>query len=170
LSDWCSHISSSYSVCSFFFCFRGGQPLHKVQFNFCNMLDIPVACFTNSSPKAFLSNLLAVLSLPSCTCSLKSQFLVPLVPSRHISCPLPSIRPFHVPLANLFLVWFFRRPCLTDGPSWLRPLCCATFAQRVIFLLAAANSFCGPKLLWVWILLKTLLLRRAIAAQWDTFL
>jgi hypothetical protein len=86
-----------------FFRFGGDQPLYKVQFlMFCNPLDIPVACFTNSSPKAFLSNLLVVLSLPSYSCCLKSQFLVPVVPSWNISYLLPSVHPFRVPLANLF--------------------------------------------------------------------
>jgi hypothetical protein len=48
-SGWCSHISGSYSMRDLFFHFGGGWSLHNVQFMFyCNLLDPPAACFTNS--------------------------------------------------------------------------------------------------------------------------
>jgi hypothetical protein len=44
-----------------FFRFGGGLRLHKFHFLiFHNPLDIPFACFTNSSPKVFLSNSLVL--------------------------------------------------------------------------------------------------------------
>jgi hypothetical protein len=50
------------------------------------------------------------------------------------------------------------------------PLCRATSAWQVIFLLSAANSFCGPQFPCVRDFLKTFLLRHATLARRNTFL
>jgi hypothetical protein len=47
-SGRCSYISGSYSVCSLFFHFEGGRPLHNVQsVVFLNPLESPTARFTS---------------------------------------------------------------------------------------------------------------------------
>jgi hypothetical protein len=68
----------------------------------------------------------------------------PVLPSGSTRRLFPKVHPFRVPLVNLLLVCFFRRPCPTDGPSTLRSLRRVTFAQRVVLIQAAANSFRRP--------------------------
>jgi hypothetical protein len=64
-SDRCSHVSGSYSVCSFFFRFGGSRPLHTFQIPICsNLLGIPTTCFMKSSPKIFL-NITIYIPIPS---------------------------------------------------------------------------------------------------------
>jgi hypothetical protein len=94
----------------------------------------------------------------------------PVLPSRSTRRFFPIVHPFRVPLANLFLVWSFRRPCSTDGPSWLHPLHRATFAQWVILTPVAVNSFCRPHFYRVQIFLMMIFFRHATFALRDTFL
>jgi hypothetical protein len=69
----------------FFFCFGGGRPLHTSQFLICrNPLDILAARFTNSSPKAFLSNQSDLSSILICRCRLVFGFFIRLLP--HSCC------------------------------------------------------------------------------------
>jgi hypothetical protein len=158
------------------FCCRGGRPLHKVQFLiFCSPLDILVARFTNSSPKAFLLNSSDVLSILRGRCRLVPGFFLHLLPRS--SCPGPWS---HIPLLHsgpfqrLFPnVRPFQVSCTTLSWSyllWSCPLRHVTFVLWVILLPAAANSFHDPQFLWVQIFLKTFLLCHATAAQQDAFL
>jgi hypothetical protein len=103
-----------------FFLFGGGRSLHNVHFLiFLKPFDIPFARFTNSGPKAFLSNSLILLSLlrRSChlvrgsfilvslrSCCLRPRFLMPFLYSKPFHSPFPSFRRFGVSCSVLFLL------------------------------------------------------------------
>jgi hypothetical protein len=121
-----------HSAQSLIFCSRGVRPLHNVQFLiFCNLLDIPVARFTNSSPKAFRSNPSDV----QCSCRLLPESFIAILHSGPFHSLFSFVCVFLVPLVTLSPVWFFMAVCT---------LCCATPAQRVIFLPAAMYFFQNP--------------------------
>jgi hypothetical protein len=153
-----SHLSDSYSVHDLFFRFVGGLPLHKVHFLiFRNPLDIPFARFTNSSPKALLSNSLFVLSLLRRSYHLVRGSFIPVYLEtavwshgtlRHFCIPGPSkvySHPFFLSgfavQCRLFLVSITRVPCLVpillSGLSlfWRWPTPCAVhnFPRSEIF-------------------------------------
>jgi hypothetical protein len=49
-SGQCSYISGSYSVCSLFFRFGRGRPLHNVlTFTFRSLMEVPTICFATSN-------------------------------------------------------------------------------------------------------------------------
>jgi hypothetical protein len=114
---------------------RGGRPLHKVKFLiFRNPQDIPVARFTNSSPKAFLSNSYDVLSIlrRSCrlvpgffirllprSCCLRPRSLMPLLHSGPFQRLFPNVRPFRVFCTTLSWSYLLRSCSLRPATSVL---------------------------------------------------
>jgi hypothetical protein len=87
-SSQCSYISGFYPVCSLFFRFGGGQPLHNVlTFIFHSLIKVPTVFFTTSSSTVCLKVLLSVVLLPRCNRPFRPQFLMPLLYSgcaRHL--------------------------------------------------------------------------------------
>jgi hypothetical protein len=80
-----------------------------------------------------------------CSCCLRPQSLMPLLHSRPFQWLFPNVCPFQV--SCTILSWLYHlRSC---------PLRHATFAQWVISLRVAANSFQSPQFPWVRIFLKT---------------
>jgi hypothetical protein len=112
----CSYIPGSYSVCSLFFPSGGGRPLHNVlTFIFRILTEDPTVRFTIFSPMFFLKFMPDVLSLPGCSCCLKSQFLVPLLRlclARHL---FSNLHAFGV-VYNIILAW----PLMTASLAWCR--------------------------------------------------
>lgn len=97
----------------------------------------PVARFTDSSPKAFLSDSSDVLAIITRSCRLVPGFLMPLLCSGHFQHLFPNIRHY----------WLLATSSFFFCPLRLCPLRRATSAQQIIFLPAAANSFHVPQLL-----------------------
>jgi hypothetical protein len=171
----CLNITSSLSTRRSFFRFARGRPLRKVQFLiFRNPLDLPVACFRNTSPRAFLANFSDILSIlrRSCrlvpgffirslprSCSLRPRSLMPLLHFEHFQYLILDVRPFGVFGAISSLTF------LSSSCSLRR----ATYAQRDIFL-QAAHSFRGPQFPWVPIFPKRFLFHHATLARRDAFL
>jgi hypothetical protein len=143
-SGRCSHIAGSFyakATNRFFFCFRGGRPLHNVHsLIFRNLLDLLAPCFTNSSPKAFLSNPSDFLPILRHSCRLVPGSFIHILHSRPFQHFFSYVHPFRVPLATLSLVWFFLTTCTLRH---------AAPTRRVIFLPAAANFFRDPQFLRV---------------------
>jgi hypothetical protein len=147
-SGQCSSVSGSYSVCSLFFHFGGGQPLHNVQsLIFCSLMEVLTVFFANSNlwvcPLASYnvsllprhgSHLLlhplmllpVILSFLRCSCHLALRFLMPLLHSG-----------------------LFHRLFSDISPLWPCPLHCAGMSQQVIRLLVAANFCWDPPSPWV---------------------
>jgi hypothetical protein len=93
------HLELLFRVLPLFPFQRGQTPPQGVLLIFCNPLDIPVARFTNSSPKAFLSNSSEVLTILGRSCCLVPGFFIRLLP--HSCCLRPR----------------FLMPVLHSGPS-----------------------------------------------------
>jgi hypothetical protein len=175
-SGRCPHLSgSSYANAASRFFFRFGGDRHSILLIFCNPLDIPAARFTNSSPKASMSNPSDILSILRCNCRLISGFFISLLPR---SCcfrprslmPLLHSGPFQRLSSYVHPFWvssatmswsFLLRSC---------PLRRATFALQVILIPAAVTLCREPEYPQVRIFLKTFLLRRATPSRRDTFL
>jgi hypothetical protein len=151
----CPHISGSYSVHDFFFCFGRGRPLHNVQsWIFCNPIVDLATRSTNSSPVVFPNVWITFLVLSSHS-SFGTRSLIPLLHCCGARCLLPSVRSFVVPRTALFLVRVF---------PMTFPLRCATFGQRAVLILAAFNSFSGPQCFWVQLFLMMFLFHHATFA------
>jgi hypothetical protein len=88
------------SVCSLFFCFKGGQPLHNAQSCiFHSLMKVLTNCFIPSRSAVFLNTLPDILSFLRCSCSFKSWSL-------HSLCVrylLLNVHPLGAPLATLSL-------------------------------------------------------------------
>jgi hypothetical protein len=163
---WQHYIYGSFSVSHLFFHFGGGRPLHTVQsLIFRSLMDILTICFATSSSIVFLKILPNVVLLPRCgfclllcplmllsvvlsflrcSCCLEPRFPIPVMPSGFAWHLFLNVYLFKVPLATLSLVCFYRCLCSTFSPVWLRPLCYATPAWRLIPLRMAANFFRDP--------------------------
>jgi hypothetical protein len=154
----------------FLFRFGGGLPLHKVHFLIIRnpTVDLPTPS-ANFSPVVF-PDVLITFPVLSRRSSFRFRFLVLLLPCCVARCLLRGVCDFEVLIANLFFIWFFRRPCSTNGPSWLRPLRRITCAQWVVLIPAMANSLHHPQISWVPVLRKSFLFRHTTAAWRDTFL
>jgi hypothetical protein len=129
------------------FSFRceGDRPLHDVQFLiFSNPIEDPSSPFAICSLKVFSNIRPAVSSFLSRSCRTVLGSFTPVLHSGSTRRLFLNVHSFRVPLTNLILVCSFRRPCSTDGSSSVRSLCRATFAQRVVLIPVAANSFRCP--------------------------
>jgi hypothetical protein len=127
-------------VCSFFFYFVGGWPLHNVQsLILCSPVEVLTMCFVISSSVTCLKVLLSVLLLPRHNHSSWPWSLIPLM---HSGCAwrlFPNIHLLGVPVATLSL----------RGPWRLCPSCVAGEVQQIVPLPAVANFFWDPALPWV---------------------
>jgi hypothetical protein len=75
----------------------GDRPLYKIQFLiFRNPLEILVARFENSDPKAFLSDFFDVHSILRRSCHLLPGFLMPLLRSGNFQRLFPNVCPFRL--------------------------------------------------------------------------
>jgi hypothetical protein len=141
--------------------FRGGRLLHEVQSRiFRNpTVDLPTR-FANSSPVVFPFVWITFLMLSRCS-SFGSRFLILLLHCYVACCLLSSVPSFEVPRTALFLV---------RGLPTTFPLHHATFAWRVILILASFNSFSDSQCFLFQLFLATFLFHHATLAWWDTFL
>jgi hypothetical protein len=140
----------------FFYHFGGDRPLHKAQLLiFSNPLDIPVARFTNSSPKAFLSNCSDVLSMLRRSCRLVPGFFIHcclvaavlgLGPSCHCCIPDPSNVSSRTSVLTGILVrhllCFVPYACV---PNAVPLLYCRSSSYRLRPILSAVHDFPGSE-------------------------
>jgi hypothetical protein len=148
-------------VCSSFFRFGGGRPLHSVQFLICcNLLEVSTTCFGIFSLRISYMSFLRVPPLPR---SARFPGLHPSMPFMVGSfIPVMHCGPFRHLFSNVppfGLLHVYR-------DIFLLRLC---HAQRVTFF-PAAVTFRSPQFAWVQDFLKMFLLRHATVAGRDSFL
>jgi hypothetical protein len=95
-----------------------------------------------------------------CSICLRPRYVTPFLHFGPIKRSFSSVCPFQV------LGAMSSFPCLCNPCTLPR----ATFAQRVVLILAAANSLHGSQFPWVPVFLKRCLYHHATVAQLNTFL
>jgi hypothetical protein len=111
--EWrCFYISGSYSVCSLFFRFGGGRPLHIVlTLIFCSLMVVPTIRFATSSSAVFQKILPDVLSFLRRSHSFKFRPLLVFLPSWRVHYVCSTVGPFFTASLTPY------RSCTAGHPS-----------------------------------------------------